>query len=61
VLLVFVVPTDSRPSLRRHKLKGRLSELHSVSINLSYRMTIEFVIEGRTIVPVAIGSHDAVY
>lgn len=44
------------PSLRLHKLKGRLSELHSVSINLSYRMTIEFLIEGRTIIPVAIGS-----
>lgn len=49
------------PSLRLHKLKGRLNELHSVSINLSYRITIEFLIEGRTIVPVAIGSHDEVY
>jgi mRNA-degrading endonuclease YafQ of YafQ-DinJ toxin-antitoxin module len=49
------------PSLRLHKLKGRLSDLHSVSINLSYRITIEFLIEGRTIIPVAIGSHDEVY
>lgn len=49
------------PSLRLHKVKGRLSDLHSVSINLSYRITIEFLIEGRTIVPVAIGSHDGVY
>lgn len=30
------------PSLRLHKLKGRLSELYSVSINLSYRIS-EFV------------------
>jgi mRNA-degrading endonuclease YafQ of YafQ-DinJ toxin-antitoxin module len=49
------------PSLRLHKLKGRHSDLHSVSINLSYRITIEFLIEGRTIIPVAIGSHDEVY
>jgi len=49
------------PSLRLHKLKGRLSDLHSVSINLSYRITIEFLIEGRAIIPVAIGSHDEVY
>ena len=26
------------PSLRLHKLEGRLSECHSVSINLSYRI-----------------------
>ena len=49
------------PSLRLHKLKGRLSDLPSVSINLSYRITVEFLIEGRTIIPVAVGSHDEVY
>jgi len=49
------------PSLRLHKLKGRLSDLHSVSITLSYRITLELLIEGRTIIPVAVGSHDEVY
>ena len=49
------------PSLRLHKLKGSLGDLHSVSINLSYRITIEFLIEGATIIPVDIGSHDDVY
>ena len=49
------------PSLRLHKLKGRLSDLHSVSINISYRITIEFLIEGRTIIPVDVGPHDRVY
>jgi mRNA-degrading endonuclease YafQ of YafQ-DinJ toxin-antitoxin module len=49
------------PSLRLHKLKGRLSDLHSVSINLSYRITLEFLIEGQTIIPIDIGSHDDVY
>ena len=49
------------PSLRLHKLKGDLGDLYSVSINISYGITIEFLIEGRTIVPVNIGSHDEVY
>ena len=49
------------PSLRLHKLKGRLSDLHSVSINMAYRITLEFLIEGDTIIPVAVGPHDEVY
>ncbi len=49
------------PSLRLHRLKGRLRGLHSVSINLSYRIAIEFLIEGRTIIPVSVGSHGEGY
>ena len=49
------------PSLRLHKLKGRLSEFHSVSINIGYRISIEFLINEKTIIPVNVGSHDEVY
>jgi len=49
------------PSLRLHPLKGRLEGLHSVSINLSYRITLELMITEREVVLVNIGSHDAVY
>ena len=49
------------PSLRLHALQGRLQGLHSVSINLSYRITLEMLISDREIVLVSIGSHDAVY
>ena len=49
------------PSLRLHKLQGQFAELHSVSINLAYRITIEFLIEGKTIIPVNVGPHDEVY
>ena len=49
------------PGLRLHKLKGSLDDLHSVSINLSYRITMEFLIEGKTIIPVNVGPHDEVY
>lgn len=51
----------NHPSLRLHKLKGKLSELRSVSINISYRITLFFTIEKDAIVPVDIGSHDEVY
>jgi mRNA-degrading endonuclease YafQ of YafQ-DinJ toxin-antitoxin module len=49
------------PSLRFHALRGRLQGLHSVSINLSYCITLEFLIEGQTLIPIDIGSHDVVY
>jgi mRNA-degrading endonuclease YafQ of YafQ-DinJ toxin-antitoxin module len=49
------------PSLRLHKLKGRLSELHSVSINIGYRISIEFLLNEKMIIPVNVGSHEDVY
>jgi proteic killer suppression protein len=49
------------PSLRLHKLKGRLSELHSVSINIGYRISIEFLLNEKTIIPINVGSHEDVY
>lgn len=49
------------PSLRLHRLSGRLDGLYSVSITLSYRITLEFLIKGEEIVPVDVGDHDAVY
>lgn len=49
------------PSLRLHPLSGRLSGLHSVSINLSYRITLKFLIQEQEIIPVNVGDHDSVY
>ena len=49
------------PSLRLHKLSGKLSDLHSVSINISYRITLELIITDKEIIPIEIGSHDEVY
>ncbi|PIQ79917.1 plasmid stabilization protein [Candidatus Peregrinibacteria bacterium CG11_big_fil_rev_8_21_14_0_20_41_10] len=45
------------PSLRLHKLSGRLSGLHSVSINISYRVVVSFLLKKGQIVPIDIGSH----
>ena len=49
------------PSLRLHALGGRLAGVHSVSINLSYRITLHLLITKQEIVPLNLGDHDAVY
>ncbi|MEW5694114.1 MAG: plasmid stabilization protein [Candidatus Hydrogenedentota bacterium] len=49
------------PSLRLHKLKGRLSELYSVSINISYRISLDFLIKKNKIILIDIGSHNEIY
>ena len=49
------------PSLRLHKLKGNLHEYHSVSINMEYRVVIDFLVIEEEIIPIDIGSHDEVY
>ena len=51
----------SHPSLRMHALRGRFDGLHSVSINLSYRITLELLIQDQQIIPVNVGDHEAVY
>jgi addiction module RelE/StbE family toxin len=49
------------PSLRLHKLKGSLSEYHSVSIDMEYRIILDFIIIDEKIILIDIGSHDEVY
>lgn len=59
--LLLLQANPHHPSLRLHALAGKLSGLHSVSINLSYRITLELVISDQQIVPINVGDHDAVY
>lgn len=49
------------PSLRLHALKGKLLGLHSVSINISYRITLEFILKDEEIILINVGDHDQVY
>ncbi len=49
------------PSLRLHALKGRLDGLHSVSINLGFRITLEMIITDKEIIFINVGDHDEVY
>ncbi|MEA3240659.1 MAG: type II toxin-antitoxin system RelE/ParE family toxin [Pseudomonadota bacterium] len=49
------------PSLRLHRLKGKLNNLHSVSINISYRITLEFYFIEQEIILVNVGPHHEIY
>ncbi|NDC36148.1 MAG: plasmid stabilization protein [Synechococcaceae bacterium WB9_2_112] len=59
--LLLLEANPHHPSLRLHALKGRLQGMHSVSINISYRITLELLIDGQRLIPIDIGSHDTVY
>ena len=48
-------------SLRLHALRGNLDGLHSVSINLKYRITLEMIITEKEIILVNVGDHSQVY
>ena len=43
------------------KYCGKHEGLHSVSINLSYRITLELLIQNQQIIPVNVAGHDAAY
>ena len=49
------------PSLRVHKLQGRMNQFSSLSINMKYRIVIDFIIVDDVIILIDIGSHDDVY
>ncbi len=49
------------PSLRLHKLQGKLEGIYSVSINITYRITIDFIIEDSEIILLDVGHHDELY
>lgn len=45
-------------ALRLHKLKGEISEFYSVSIDMKYRIIIDFIIEDNKIILLNIGDHE---
>lgn len=49
------------PSLRLHQFKTSSFEGYSVSINLSYRISLEFIISEKEIILVNIGDHQDIY
>jgi len=49
------------PSLRIHKLSGKKREFYSVSLDMKYRIIMDFVIENKKIILLDIGSHSEVY
>lgn len=59
--LLLLEQNPLHPSLRLHHLQGRLTGLHSVSISMRYRITLELELREQEIVFVNIGSHGEVY
>ncbi|MES9901666.1 MAG: plasmid stabilization protein [Sedimenticola sp.] len=59
--LLLLEANPHHSALRLHALEGRLTGLHSISINISYRITLEFLIAADEIIPVNVGTHDEVY
>ena len=49
------------PSLRLHKLEGKLKKYYSISITMEYRIVIDFIIKKNEIILIDIGLHDEVY
>lgn len=49
------------PSLRLHKLEGKLRVYYSISINMKYRIVIDFIMQDNKIILIDIGAHEDVY
>ena len=49
------------PSLRLHKLQGKLKEFYLVSIDMEYRIILDFIIIDKEIILIDIGTHDEIY
>ncbi|WP_041963014.1 type II toxin-antitoxin system RelE/ParE family toxin [Sulfurospirillum cavolei] len=59
--LILLSANPHHPSLRLHKLQGNLKEFYSVSLDLKYRIILDFIIVDEVIILLDIGSHDEVY
>lgn len=59
--LLLLEQNPLHPSLRLHSLHGRLTGLHSASISMQYRITLELELRENEIVFVDVGTHGQVY
>ena len=59
--LSLLMDNPHHPSLRLHKLQGKLSKYYSISITMSYRIVLDLIITDKEIILLDIGSHDEVY
>lgn len=59
--ILLLASNPNHPSLRLHKLKGSLAEFYSISINLKYRILIDFFIREDQIILIDIGNHREMY
>lgn len=57
-ILLLLKTNPNHTFLRLHKLKGKMREFYSISVNLQYRIVIDFVLIDGKIIPLDIGDHD---
>ena len=53
--IILLKTNPFHPSLRLHKLKGRLNHYQSVTINMQYRILIDFIIQDDQVILIDIG------
>ena len=59
--LLLLQSNPFHPSLRLHNLKGNLNPFRTVSIDMKYRILIDFIIEADRILLIDIGDHREIY
>ena len=59
--IFFLKNNPFHPSLRLHKLKGDKKVFYSVSIDMQYRIILDFIIIDKKIFLIDIGLYDDVY
>ncbi len=59
--IVLLENNPYHPSLRLHKLSGKLQNFYSVSIDMNYRIIVDFIIIEDKIFLIDIGTHDDIY
>ena len=57
-MLYILADNPEHPSLRLHKLKGKLRDYHSISISMQYRVIVHIVIIDKKIYFIDIGGHE---
>lgn len=60
--VMFLLETNPyHPSLRLHKLQNNLKEFYSISLDMQYRIILDFIIVDEQIILIDIGAYDEVY
>jgi len=56
--LLLLERNPGHPSLRLHQLSNKLQGIHSISINIRYRIMLELLLVDKKIILLDIGGHD---
>ena len=60
-ILQLLMADPYHPSLRLHKLNSPLEKFYSISLDMKYRVIIDFIIKEKQIIFLKIDIHDKIY